>query len=90
MLMLPDSIGDWNTNVAPEESMETSDTAQPHSKIETFLDEAIEELRQEETTDVELFEILANHILVESPADTAVANAVKQIETLATERAEGN
>ena len=97
--------------------METSDTAKPHSTVDELLQEAIDELRKDENIDVALLEILVRHIIVESPADTAIANAVrliirrvqptpgsqlalfatysyhgfiKQIETLATERAEGN
>ena len=70
--------------------MEPSDTAKPHSTVDELLQEAIDELSKDENIDVDLLEILVKHILVESPADTAVANAVKQIETLATERAEGN
>ena len=70
--------------------MEPSDTAKLHSTVDELLQEAIDELRKDENIDVDLLEILVKHILVESPADTAVANAVKQIETLATERAEGN
>ena len=70
--------------------MEASNTAKPHSTVEELLQEAIHELRNDEKTDLRLLEILVKHILVESPADTAVANALEQIETLATERVEDN
>ena len=70
--------------------METSDTARPPSTVEHVIQEVLDELRNDEKTDVDLLEILVKHILVESPANTAVANALEQIETLATERVEDN
>ena len=75
---------------ASEESMQSLDTAKPQTSIEDILQEAIDELRKDENTDMDLLDILVKYIVVESPSDTAVANAVEQIETLATERAEGN
>ena len=41
-----------------------------------------------EDTDVELFEILASHILVPSPDETAVEQAMDDIKNLVGERAE--
>ena len=68
--------------------MPEPNTAEPSESSEEILAKTVAALRKDETTDISLLEIIANHIVTLSPATDAVDVAVKDIEALAVERGE--
>lgn len=55
---------------------------------EQLIAKAISALESDDKTDTSLMEVLTEHILKLNPKDTAVNDAVKEIEALAEKRAE--
>jgi len=71
-----------NTSVSNDDSVGVTDTN------EQLIAKAVSALKRDDMTDTSLMEVLTEHILKLNPKDTAVDDAVKEIEALAAKRAE--
>ncbi|ADJ29241.1 hypothetical protein Nwat_2426 [Nitrosococcus watsonii C-113] len=68
--------------------MEDIDAKEETITPEALITEFLKDMRGTEGTDVELLDILSEHILTVTPSETAVNCAASAIEVLAKERAE--
>ena len=59
-----------------------------HNTLKALIIKMADDLRESNETDVELLDILSEHILTITPSDNAVNDAVDDIEVLAKERVE--
>lgn len=66
------------------EAKPTAETVTPEKLISGITDA----LREEDATDAELLDVLADNIVKLAPVETAVADAASAIEALASKRAE--